>query len=576
MKIQCHALFAAVILTVAGSCLTAAAAVTNQTARVPGRPPRQWTLPPTRDAGPVEWQGDRIVSRVLPYPDFTSFFIRLPIAHAAATGKGVKIAVLEGAESRILSELIHNVAPGAEIEKLPCDAKAMETGQLGEQAIRAGCRVLVLAGVQAWPKDQLVSLARQLTAVSILIAIPSDLSEDPQTVEAVNVLRSVGVLTVGRVDRQSMVMAMNGGERGASRPFNRHIRELHTDVFCATGLEGGPDLAPVAAAAGVAALVYEKWPASAAAEARQKLISGARSVWQATSVETGRLQPSVSVDPVTTRYEPRDEKAIFRFRVLDAAGALGVDTAIPWFLNMLNCQKAWTITRGKGMVAVVSDQGFHLRHPAFTDRLGIPRAFGPLTFEAPEQNFHGTDMSRILLAIAPEAQIVPVLCSAKDYRSPGELAANIAASFRYAAEIKAHVLSASWAGYFRTDKRVTAAGREAVDSGVVVSWFHFPEEYPGLLRSGFVYGVWSGDPLGFADRFLTDPPGFHPVEVEAGLSGTAPQAAAIAALVKSVNPGLSPAQIHRLIIQNATPIGERVRVPDIYQTLLAAKASQKE
>jgi len=59
--------------------------------------------------------------------------------------------------------------------------------------------------------------------------------------------------------------------------------------------------------------------------------------------------------------------------------------------------------------------------------------FRPRTFSTPEQNFHGTDMSRTALAIAPEARLVAVLCSGE---SPDEL----------------------------------AAVREAVDRGIVVSW----------------------------------------------------------------------------------------------------------
>lgn len=43
---------------------------------------------------PVVWNGNKIVSRVLPEPDFVSLFIRLPIAHAAAKGQGVKVAVI--------------------------------------------------------------------------------------------------------------------------------------------------------------------------------------------------------------------------------------------------------------------------------------------------------------------------------------------------------------------------------------------------------------------------------------------------------------------------------------------------
>jgi hypothetical protein len=153
-----------------------------------------------------------------------------------------------------------------------------------------------------------------------------------------------------------------------------------------------------------------------------------------------------------------------------------------------------------------------------------------------------------------------------------ELPPNIAKSFEFAVEQKADVITASWAGWFNTNQELLAAVRHAADSGVVVSWFHFPEAYPGVLRSSFTYAWWAEGPcLGFADRFLTDPPGFHPVEIEAGLSGTAPQAAGLAALAKSVNPTLTPAQIEKLIFENSDPIGGNVLIPDAYRIVQAAR-----
>ena len=106
----------------------------------------------------------------------------------------------------------------------------------------------------------------------------------------------------------------------------------------------------------------------------------------------------------------------------------------------------------------------------------------------------------------------------------------------------------------------------------MVSWFHFPQAHPGVLRSTLTYDSSSGEPcLGFADRFLTDPPGFHPVEIEAGLSGTAPQAAGLAALAKSVNPALTPVQVEKLIFENSDPIGANVLIPDAYRLVQAAR-----
>jgi len=250
-----------------------------------------------------------------------------------------------------------------------------------------------------------------------------------------------------------------------------------------------------------------------------------------------------------------------------------VDTEIPWFLNMLNCQKAWEIARGAGTLVVVSDQRFHLKHPELVPHIQTTNHFGPITFDAPEQNFHGTDMSRILLAVAPATRIVPVLCSGNSMEPGGDLAGNIAQSFQYAVQLKADAVSASWAGWFNQDEKLLAAIRDAVDHGVVVSWFHYPRPYPGLLRTSFTYAAGWGDGqrLGFADRFLTAPPGFHPVEIEAGLSGTAPQAAGIAALIKSVNPKLAPKEIETLIYEQATPIGGGVLIPDAHKAVLAAK-----
>jgi len=153
------------------------------------------------------------------------------------------------------------------------------------------------------------------------------------------------------------------------------------------------------------------------------------------------------------------------------------------------------------------------------------------------------------------------------------MAVNIARSFQHAVQLKADAVSASWSARFNRDEMLLATMRDAVDHGVVVSWFHYPQPYPGLLRSSstFPAGWGPGQRPGFADRFLTDPPGFHPVEIEAGLSGTAPQAAGIAALVKSANPKLEPKGIEALIYEQATPIGGGILIPDAYKTVLAAK-----
>jgi hypothetical protein len=521
---------------------------------------------PTREAQQVQWHGNKIVSRVLPYTDFVSLFVRLPVAHAAATGRDVHVAIVASAEAKGAAALLRGIAPAAQVHEYTLAPDTNEVQPLCAQLKEAGCRIVLVPDPQAWRPQPLKAFAGAVLADKLTLVVPADLSEDEDRIETINALHARGALTVGRVDRQSLVVERSSDK---GKAFNRHIRAIHTDVFSTIGLDRVDARTPAITVAGVAALVLEKWPGLSGPEVRRRIIDGARSVWQMTSVETGQWMPAFTVDPITTKYTPTDEKAVFRFRALDAAGALDVDTEIPWFLNMLNCPKAWEITKGRGIVVVVTDQGFHIRHPDLVDHIKATVHFGSLSFESSEQNFHGTEMSRILLAVAPEASIIPTLCSGKGME---QLPPSIAKSFELAVQQKADVITASWAGWFNTNQELLAAVRKAADSGVVVSWFHFPEPHPGVLRSTFTYAWWEEEPrLGFADRFLTDPPGFHPVEIEAGLSGTAPQAAGLAALAKSVNPTLTPAQIEKLIFENSDPIGANVLIPDAYRLVQAAR-----
>jgi hypothetical protein len=539
---------------------------TKNKAGEPVKPASKLKIITTKQAGPVEWKDNKIVSRVLPYPDLTSLFIRLPIAHAAVDGNGVKVAVVGLSNEADVKNDIEPIAPAALVSIHHFSPTSMYPSQIAQRVIKGENQIAVIADADKWNSKPITELSKELQDANILVIIPSDLSENEKNIEIINSLQSMGVLTVGRVNRQSMTMQ---GQDNKQKPFNSKIRDIKTDVFSTIGLESEGN--PVAAVAGVAALVFEKWPQLSPQEVKGKIITGARNVWQATSAETGQMNNFYFIDSVTTKYTPINESAIFRFCVLDAAGAVGVDTEMPWFLNMLNIGKAWEITKGQGIVAVVSDQGFHIKHPALIDRITGTEHFGPKTLDDTIQEFHGTDMSRILLSVAPQCKIIPVLCSASSNKQE-ELAENIAKSFDYAVEHKADVISASWAGYFSDNNQILNAAQKAVDKGIVVSWFHYPKAYPGLLRSRFTYNGW-GDIqcIGFADRFLTDEPGFHPVEIEAGLSGTAPQAAGLAVLVKSVNSQLTPPEIQKLIFDNSTPIGNNILIPDAYKTVVAAK-----
>ncbi len=525
----------------------------------------------------IQWNGNRIVSRILPEPDFVSFFIRLPIAHAAATGRGVHVSEVSRGGAAIIKANVLRIAPDSKVTRYSAEGAEDNAAELAGRVKHDGSHLVVIPDVSSWRQETAISFVGQLLGAGIAVFVPSDLAKNEAQIETINKLHSLGAVTVGRVDRQSMVMK-EGDSEGVYRPFNHRIRRIETDVFSTIGIDRATDESlAVATAAGVAALVLEKWPGLSPTELRERIVCGARRVWQVTSIETGTWHGGAfSVDPVTTEYRPAKEKVIFRFRVLDAAGSLDVDTEIPWFLNMLNCQEAWKVTKGKGAVVAVSDHGFHLRHPDLQGRIRDTAEFGPASLDSGHQNFHGTDMSRIVLAVAPEATLIPVLCSAKAggdrNRFVGSLAENVAKSFRFATDKGVDAITASWMQSLNTNTALLDSIQTAVDRGVTVSWFHYPRDEPGVLRPSFVYLRLpkARQVIGFADRFLLNPPGFHPVEIEAGLSGTAPQAAGLAALARSVNPKLTPRQIEALIFENSTPIGRGILIPDAYAIVSAA------
>ncbi len=189
---------------------------------------------PTKEVRPVQWKGNKIVSRVLPYSDFISLFIRLPIAHAAATEQGVKVAVIQLAHTDKISSMTKQVAPGVEVKEHALESNKYENTELGKIIRKAGCRIVVIPDVDSWVEQLVIKSVRRLLADKILVIIPSDFSEDKEKIRTVNVLHSMGALTVGRVNRGSLVMQRTGQGRIA---FNRHIRKIQTEVFSTVGLQ---------------------------------------------------------------------------------------------------------------------------------------------------------------------------------------------------------------------------------------------------------------------------------------------------------------------------------------------------
>lgn len=277
---------------------------------------------------------------------------------------------------------------------------------------------------------------------------------------------------------------------------------------------------------------------------------------------------------------------------------------------------------GKGVRVVMIDSGWY-PHPFFRHHnYKVNVLLSPGATE-PEQDDsgHGTGESANVFAIAPEAELTMIKF---DVAREGKLTnVTSVAALKQAIEQRPDIISCSWGSDQRSprlspqDKVLAAVIARAVREGIVVifaagngSW-GFPAQHPdaiavggvykhldgslkGLLEasnyaSSFISPVYPGrqvpdlcglvgqlpdgayimlpiPPDGWRDRVLSVVgDGTSPSDGWAAFSGTsaaAPQLAGICALMKQVDPSLSPARVKQILQQTARDVVEGFSNPD--------------
>ncbi|MEU6310438.1 type VII secretion-associated serine protease mycosin [Streptomyces sp. NPDC047014] len=273
-----------------------------------------------------------------------------------------------------------------------------------------------------------------------------------------------------------------------------------------------------------------------------------------------------------------------------------------WGLLALRAEEAWGTTRGDGVTVAVLDTGVDDSHPdlagqvlAGNDLIGTGAGRGDRTWAR-----HGTAMASIIaghghgpsrsqgvLGIAPQARILPVRVILEE-GDPGRAKARenkggaLAEGIRWAADHGADVINLSLGD--DSDSAHHEAGEDeavqyALAKGVVVvasagnggesgDRVSYPAAYPGVIA------VTAVDRRGKKAKFSTrnwyatvSAPGVDVVIADPDRSyyegwGTSAAAAFVSgavALVRAAHPGLSPAQIKKLLEDTATdsPAGGR-------------------
>ncbi|MFD8984001.1 type VII secretion-associated serine protease mycosin, partial [Streptomyces sp. NPDC059564] len=273
-----------------------------------------------------------------------------------------------------------------------------------------------------------------------------------------------------------------------------------------------------------------------------------------------------------------------------------------WGLLALRAEEAWGTTQGDGITVAVLDTGVDATHPDLagqvldgTDLVGMgagrgDRAWarhGTAMASIIAGHGHGPDRSQGVLGIAPHAKVLPVRVILEE-GDPGRAQARdsksgaLAEGIRWAADHGADVINLSLGDDSDSAHHESAedeAVQYALGKGVVVvassgnggergDHTSYPAAYPGVIAVAAVDR--QGRKAAFSTRHWyasVSAPGVDVVIADPdrayyegwGTSAAAAFVSGAVALVKAAHPGLSPAQVKKLLEDTArnAPSGGR-------------------
>ena len=274
-----------------------------------------------------------------------------------------------------------------------------------------------------------------------------------------------------------------------------------------------------------------------------------------------------------------------------------------WALDQVGATCAWQSTTGsRDIIVAIVDSGVDLQHPDFADRILPGYDFVDDDPDASDENGHGTNVAGIVAAtldnaegiagLAPGVSILPVRVMDASGRGSEEA---IAAGVRFSAEQGARVINLSLGSTLvlsaeEESELVKQAIRDAIAGGAVVvvaagnDFVPFPNSIAGETPDAMVIaaldpndqkadfsnsGPWisvgapgvqilsamptyevflTSDELPRAERFRND------YDYMSGTSQATPYVAALAALLLSADPALTPAEVREQIERTAVDI----------------------
>lgn len=487
------------------------------------------------------------LAELLPGVNYLAYFHRAQLVWGETTGAGVVVAVDGDYQAGVTA-----LAPGASVipAALPLSGDRPAVEAALDTLTEAGVRAIGIFDPSRYAESTLIDIVTGAAdrQVAVLVGLAPDTpAEAAGRLEAV---AAAGAILVGPLDWQGSVLLATAGELPVT-VYASGGGFLADRVDWSLGCALGATALLAARADGTGSIA--DWPATV-----RSRLAAALPVWVNGELGTGEwVRAKFTVDRATATYTNQEG---FAFRLLDMPSVLGLEVGQDAWWPLRESAGLETVHRratGRGVRVAIIDGGFWREVPSIAARVSSTAAIGGVFEEL--AGFHGTAMAEIILAVAPDADLLLIAVGSGQPGIDDGLAAirvSIAEAVDRAVGLGADVISLSFKPIM-FDDAVRASLERAATAGVVVTAVNSGVEFEGViatqaLSDGYYHAAYDTSNHR-ADLWLGDRQVDHrfPIDLWGGNSNTAPQAAGMAAVLLEAHPDWSPEQVEAALVSTA-------------------------
>jgi len=523
-----------------------------------------------------------------PAPDFSINFCNFPHAWTESKGKNISVGIVSGGMEEIQdwAKKVSGLAPEAEVIRIEREAFLAGDSSVFEHQV-----ILLAQSIEEADSDKAINsikTCRERDIVFILPAYFGPMEKDKdysRWQEFIKKASENGAVIVG-----AHGMMCQLGNLSFWKKIPVDIFALHDEVG-GDSLWGTESLIernlekPSYLVAGAAALLRSKSPELSAEEARNIIRErGRKIIWMVADIKWRNDEDWLRAWPILNSEILRQKEKqlqeinhkiveIFEGNCLDGALIMGLEPMVDgdWSRNALNLSKARKTATGKGVTVAILDHMFEPEDWSLKGRVVKPGSVleGAPVFDPETGLGHGTWMAQELVRIAPDVKVMPVrFCGRGRY---GEADLYIK-GIEYAAENGADIISISHQP-LPSDRQddLDRAIEEAAKKGVTLVYIHYqgnrkdvvvtkPIEFaPYYNGKEYVYVI--------GTNFIDE----SKFPMTWGVSGTAPMVSGVIAMMKELNPKLTPQEIREILVKSGRELESGYKVLDAVKALQNSK-----